>query len=219
MIHRERRHMIPGTVRTRIVAICILSLLMVLTMAMPSLAATEPIIGSPDQCTVEPRPEAFFAGYPATVEWALPQGDATPISSLSATPPAGAPAEPETEAAVIETLTELSACENAGDLQRVLALYTDDAARQRVELAGSETFLESQEERSEGMWRGFVLQDAIVLEHGAIGAIVETTGGRYSSGPDLRFFIELSHTDEGLRVNSTRLLGLATATPSPQFDD
>lgn len=69
--------MISGTVPARTVAICTLSLLMVLAMATPSLAAGEPIIGSPDQCTVEPRPEVLFAGYPATVEWALPDGDAT----------------------------------------------------------------------------------------------------------------------------------------------
>ena len=126
---------------------------------------------------------------------------------------------PETEAAVIEILTELSACENAGDLQRVLALYTDDAARRSVKLAGSEIFLEGQEERSEAMWRGFVLLKTIVLDHGAISTIVETTGGHYSSGPNLRLFIELSSTDEGLRVNSTRLLGLAEATPATRLDD
>lgn len=200
----------------RLLSGVIVTLMAVSASPAESLAQRDAIVGSPDQCTVKPRPDAFFARFPATVEPVLPSPEATPAStSPPATPPSGEPADAETEEEVVQLLELLSACENAGDPQRVLALYTDDTAAQIVAFVGSETFLEGREERSEALWTGYELIETMTLDDGKVGAVVETVGGRYSSMPEIRQFVTFEQTDDGLRVDRSLVLDFIEATPEP----
>jgi hypothetical protein len=91
------------------------------------LAVVRTVYASPDApprgnrpVTVEPGPngpDVTVSGVP----WVL---DGTVLRSPPA-PPAGTPADPATASAVAATVRELTACENAGDIRRLLSLLTD----------------------------------------------------------------------------------------------
>lgn len=88
--------------------------------------AAEPIIvPAPNQCTVEPRDIAFydqFVGTPsaATTMTASPVG-AAPIGAGIE----GEPADRATRAAVLDTVRQVLACINAGNILARHALFTD----------------------------------------------------------------------------------------------
>ncbi|MGH2534126.1 MAG: hypothetical protein ACRDJW_17805 [Thermomicrobiales bacterium] len=101
------------------------ALMGVLAIGAPSVAsAQDEIIGVPDpaECTVEPRSLESFQAVLATPAAATP-------SALPEMPdlPEGEPADEETEAAVLATLREAVACINGGEIDRLLALYSDSA--------------------------------------------------------------------------------------------
>lgn len=94
-----------------------------------------PMTPDPSECRLEPRPPAVF-------EEAIREAIASPIPVApmpSPTTPAialpeggGRPADAETVAAVVATMREALACNNARDYPRAYALYTDEAAHQSV---------------------------------------------------------------------------------------
>lgn len=76
-------------------------------------------------CTVEPRPLADLSVlFEATPGVAVDSILGTPIA-MPEPPSGGSPADADTARAVEQTVDELVACLNAGELSRVLALYTD----------------------------------------------------------------------------------------------
>ena len=99
-------------------------------------------LGAPDpsECTVEPRPMAFFEqfiGTPTAEQEAAmaAMGEATPDAGFQL--PEGEPADEATVAAVLETVWQLGACINAGDFWgRYAAVFTEDYFRREFERFG-----------------------------------------------------------------------------------
>ncbi len=98
--------------------------------------------GAPDpaECTVEPRPMTFFEQFIGTP---TAEQEAAMAAMEEATPgpafqmPEGEPADEATVAAVLETLTQLGACINAGDFWgRYAAVFTEDYFRREFERFG-----------------------------------------------------------------------------------
>jgi hypothetical protein len=84
-----------------------------------------PDVPAPEECTVEPISEEHLAQLVATP---VPEGMATP--EASPTPfamPEGTPADEATITEITAAVRQFIACINAGDLPRVLALYSDRA--------------------------------------------------------------------------------------------
>ena len=90
--------------------------------------ADDLVTPDPAECMVEPRSLESLLAIRATNDAGTPL--AAPPSTLFATPgiqmPESEPADQETTEAVTGTIRELVACENAGDLRRMFALYTDN---------------------------------------------------------------------------------------------
>ena len=84
-------------------------------------------VPDPARCRVEPRPLADLERLSATPAAAAP-APADPRPDLGD----GAPADPETVAAVTATIEHLYACYNAGDYLRAFALFTDDGLRRAL---------------------------------------------------------------------------------------
>jgi hypothetical protein len=89
-----------------------------------------PITPDPKECQVSPRAAedllALLSGTPAA---ASPVAG-TPLPALSEEElPAGAPADAAVVDGITAAVSELIACNNAGDLARVFAFYTDDVIR------------------------------------------------------------------------------------------
>ena len=84
-------------------------------------------VPDPARCRVEPRPLADLQRLSATPAAAAP-APADPRPDLGD----GAPADPETVAAVTATIEHLYACYNAGDYLRAFALFTDDGLRRAL---------------------------------------------------------------------------------------
>jgi hypothetical protein len=77
------------------------------------------------ECTVDPityEGLGKIVATPAATEETTPEPEATPTMLEL---PAGEPADDETVAAVQQSIQEITACLNAGDLKRVLSLYSD----------------------------------------------------------------------------------------------
>jgi len=99
-------------------------------------------LGAPDpsECTVEPRPMAFFEqfiGTPTAEQEAAMAAmeEATPDTGFQM--PAGEPADDATISAVLETVWQLGACINAGDFWgRYAAVHTEDYFQREFERFG-----------------------------------------------------------------------------------
>jgi hypothetical protein len=143
----------------------------------------------PAECRVEPRPTDELL--------ALWYGDVvgTPVVAVvdeSWTPepppppaafpelPLGEPADVATVTAVIDTVRQDFACNNAGEYWRALALYTDDLARQYAPIfigeppADLRAFVEASPEPEPfpGRLRLLAVTDVAVMADGRVGAIV-----------------------------------------------
>lgn len=129
-----------------------------------------------EECRVAPRSrESVLTLLDDTAGRTAESDGFDPIASA----PAGAPADPETVAAVTATLRELSACENARDLLRAMALVSDDQLRLRSSAPGGiDAFAAALAtppaprpfaERSAMA----TVRDVRVLDDGRVGAIVE----------------------------------------------
>jgi hypothetical protein len=97
----------------------------VATLAVTPVAAQDalPTIPAASSCVVEPRSTPVWDG----VEIPTPTA---PVSIDGPfVPPTGAPVDDETRAAVEATLAQSIACQNAGDLGRMLALFSDYGVR------------------------------------------------------------------------------------------
>jgi hypothetical protein len=97
-------------------------------------------VPDPAECTVEPRPMAFFEQFIGTP---TAEHEASMAAREEATPdpafqmPEGDPADDATVDAVLETVWQLGACINAGDfLGRYAALFTEDYFRREFERFG-----------------------------------------------------------------------------------
>ncbi|MDP9359303.1 MAG: hypothetical protein M3R02_29260 [Chloroflexota bacterium] len=105
------------------------------TAAQETTPVAGPEVPDPALCQVPPRTEAALLALLAGTPMAGTPVAGTPTSELPASVagedllPAGTPANAATIAGITATARELIACNNAGDLARVFALYTDDLVR------------------------------------------------------------------------------------------
>lgn len=102
----------------------LLTLLLTATSAASAQEATPASAG----CTVEPRTEEELMALAATPY--APQ--ATPAEATPATLPPGDPVDVATIAALTDTLSQVAACARAGDINRLLALYSDEYIVQHI---------------------------------------------------------------------------------------
>jgi hypothetical protein len=79
-------------------------------------------------CTVEPRTDEELDALAATPYAA----SATPEAGATPTLPPGDPVDDQTTAALIDTLNQVTACAQAGDINRLLALYSDEYVVQHI---------------------------------------------------------------------------------------
>jgi hypothetical protein len=126
---RDAPHVRRGHVLSAALALS-LTLTVAITAASAERAtpAVYPITPDPAACIVAPVDVDALLGHLAT-----------PVAGTVGTPapgavPVGQPADAATSAAVAETLYDVFACANAGDLRRVVALFSADF--QRVFFAG-----------------------------------------------------------------------------------
>jgi hypothetical protein len=87
---------------------------------------------SASECVVQPRSEAEMAALSGTPTATEGASEATAPMAL----PEGTPVDAATQAAIEQTLREVVACAKAGDVARLLALFSDDAVR-RIALANN----------------------------------------------------------------------------------
>ncbi len=137
------------------------------------------ITPDPIECTVEPRSSESIAALASTPEPGTPA--VYPPSIALATPglqvPEGEPADEATVEAVTATLREVTACANAGDLRRVVALYTDISIRtnQRDEPLTAEEWLEKYPETAEPLdpeeFVSIRIEEVRVLPDGTVVAV------------------------------------------------
>jgi hypothetical protein len=150
-------------------------------------AAVRAEVVDPAECRVALRSPASIAALIGTPASGGP--DATPDPVLMRVDrenelPQGRPADAETVTAIVEVERQLVACNNAGDLPRILALLTDDAARMLLgfpieNVAGVETVADQVATPASPLdpdeWIAlFPVRDVRVLTDGRVGAIVET---------------------------------------------
>lgn len=91
--------------------------------------ATPPIVATPGTgCDVTPRDEADLIALNASPAAATP-GAASPIATTPMEMPMGEPVDAATLNALNETLRQVIACAEAGDIARLLALYSDAYVR------------------------------------------------------------------------------------------
>lgn len=98
-----------------------------------------PVAADPADCRIEPRPAAF---YVEAVREALassapaatfpPEGGTITPTPIAVSEEGSQPTDAATAEAVAATVREYVACANAGDLPRIFALYTEQAARTNV---------------------------------------------------------------------------------------
>jgi hypothetical protein len=123
------------------IALLVLTALTPITAAHAQEASPTAALGAhdPSECTVEPRPAAFFEQFIGTPTAAQQEAMA---GMEAATPdPAfqmqGEPADEATVSGVLETVWQLGACINAGDFWgRYAALFTEDYFRREFERFG-----------------------------------------------------------------------------------
>ncbi|HEV2107151.1 MAG TPA: hypothetical protein VGR16_02720 [Thermomicrobiales bacterium] len=146
--------------------------------------SAEPV--DPAECDVEPRPvelTPLVTGTPEPRE-GEPGYTPEPVIEREEQLPQGQPADTRTIAAVQSLEREFAACYNAGDLPRVLALMTDEAARELLSdlLEGEPVTAESVTDLLATQagplpyeeWIAlFPVRDVRVLPDGRVGAIVE----------------------------------------------
>lgn len=135
----------------------------------------------PSECTVEPRSMESILAISATNDEGTPLAE--PPAPAIATPglqlPEGEPADQETVEAVTATIRQLVACENAGDLRRAHALYTDNVLivfqtnepltdQQRIDLYGATPVARPPE-----AFTSIRISDVLVLPDGDVVAVTE----------------------------------------------
>jgi hypothetical protein len=143
------------------------------------------------ECTVEPityQALIDLVATPAVTEEATVESEATPTPL--ALPP-GEPADDETVAAVEQAVQEITSCLNAGELKRVLALYSDGYLQKQFQGA---TFTEEEFEaelgtvtpREEGQEiLVYSFGDVVITDDGRAAVIVvgdDLTNERPASG-------------------------------------
>ena len=121
-----------------------------------------------DQITYEGLGE--IASTPPPTEETTPEPESTPtLLEL----PAGEPADDETAAAVQQAVQEITACLNAGDLKRVLSLYSDGFLQRQFNGA---TFTEEEFEAELGVVTPREEDEQILIY--SFGEVVITDDGR-----------------------------------------
>ena len=114
-----------GPVPLALVCSCLALLAPAGAVAQRATPAAGPVVPDPSECRVEPRPAALLRGTPAATGPVL-------VDLLRATPvpaadlPAGRPAAGDAAAGIEVTVREAIACVNAGDRDRLFALFSDD---------------------------------------------------------------------------------------------
>lgn len=124
-----------------VVVLAVASLVAAPAAAQEATPAVLPATPEPAECRVEPRPTAFFvevfeatmANPRADVPTFAPGGGGTITPTPIGTPEGeGRAADAATIAGVTATAREYVACLNAGDLPRLFALYSEQAARDNL---------------------------------------------------------------------------------------
>lgn len=182
----------------------------------PSLPSTP----APSDCTVKPLPLPLWKGTQPAVSPTAPVSVAGHY-----VPPSGEPVDDATAQAIVATLTQAIACENAGDIPRMLALFTPD--RVQAFFAGPRGFDAEAVEataavpatpRAEGQRIALVwVQTPMRLDDGRVGTLVTTAAGSQlytdfvylAQGADGSWLIDAS-----IAINSqTQSSGAGTVIP------
>lgn len=145
--------------------------------AAPATPAAKPVFPPPSECTVAPRSEAsllHLQGTPVAGQ-VPPEGqDYVRIESL----PDGTAVDPATQRAVEATVRLWTACINAGDQLRALAVFSDDYFRRIVLTRGAftDSFVKSLEEQHKVEKKNWLpvptIKDWRKLPDGRVGAVV-----------------------------------------------
>lgn len=132
-------------------------------------AGTTGAVPPPAACRVAPRSLAALRA--AGTSTAAPTAVATP-----AVLPAGTPADPATVAAIVAVTRERIACNNANDLLRILAFFTDEYLRRTVDFGALARALDLPPTPVPAALRqGLVaVRDVRLLADGRVGAVVVT---------------------------------------------
>jgi hypothetical protein len=132
----------------------------------------------PSLCDVEPRPAADLERIAAAPIAAGAPTEAGESGAGTPALPEGTPADVDIAAAAAAVVEELFACFNANDYPRSLALYTDEALA--MQLAGVTekeiAFLtEPRTPAAKQDWSTVAVREAVVLDDGRVGLLVEST--------------------------------------------
>jgi hypothetical protein len=166
----------------------------------PATPTVEGDVPSPEECTVEPislERLAQLVATPVPEPVASPEASPTPFAM-----PEGRPADNATVAAITATIREYIACINAGDLARVLALYSDRAIVELLGLpAGGEA---TAQEILDSLGTPQVVPDdqrtvlirideVLVLPDGRVAALIlgDDRANPRPPGPALVYFVEI----------------------------
>jgi hypothetical protein len=97
--------------------------------AQPASPGARGNVPDPSECTVAPRSVDELRRLFEAVAAATPASGAAATPTAFVPPTGGTPADAATVAAVTDTLREIIACVNAGDIPRAFALQTDNKLR------------------------------------------------------------------------------------------
>lgn len=157
--------------------------------ATPSVGAYPATI-DPAECQVEARSVAEIIALRAAPRAGPPQARAVPAATTVEIP-IGEAADAETVAGVTATIREVIACSGAGDFARLLALFSDDLARQIVapDRLSEEDLQAALETLPEALPAGeqstlLAITDVMELEDGRVGAFVVGPDAANVNRPD-----------------------------------
>lgn len=170
-----------------------------------------PFTPDPAECRIAPRPPDEILGLIASPVAASPTAALTASALTEAELPAGTPADEMTAGEIVATVRELIACNNAGELARVFALYSD--AVLRGALTGdpiAALALAIAAPPTGGSQAELVdVRDIRVLDDGRVGAVVEV---RDSQRTEIAFLIFARSGDRWLVDALTNVLADGTPT-------
>ena len=197
MHHVSSRFRRPVTASSGLLA----GLLLLTSVTLAPVSAQDglPTVPAAETCTVAPRAIPVWDG----VE--LPEPTAPVSIAGPFVAPAGDPVDDATRASVTATISQAIACQNAGDLGRMLALFSDDGVRRFF--SGPRGFdpdavdaaIQSAATPASGdqLVELVAMDDIVTIENGRVAAIVTTR----ASGLDYLDVVYLSGAPEGTEVD------------------
>ncbi|HEV2107427.1 MAG TPA: hypothetical protein VGR16_04125 [Thermomicrobiales bacterium] len=168
-------------------------------------------------CMVEPRAFPIWDGTPAVGVEVPPVTTDGPF-----VPPQGAAADEATVEGITDTVEESIACTNAGEIRRVLSLFSDNRVRTFFAGRGAPTPAETESILSEAatpvpeadQLRLVTIRDVKRLPDGRAGAIIETRSND-TTFTDFVYFIKEDGRwliDDSVAIDSSTQVGATPGT-------